>query len=97
MKMAGVPEGTPAVCVCSELKAKNLMRLTGVVEMAVGMAILKGPTRPGAYGQRLAGSDYRQPDLVRKALRRGRARGQSGGSGLRAGAVVREETSNTTA
>lgn len=49
MKMAGVPEGTPAVCVCSELKAKNFMRLTGVVEMAVGAGILKGPTRIGAY------------------------------------------------
>lgn len=31
------------------MKPKNFMRLTGVVEMAVGAAILKRPTRIGAY------------------------------------------------
>lgn len=31
------------------MSGKNFMRLTGVVEMAVGAAILKGPTRLGAY------------------------------------------------
>jgi hypothetical protein len=31
------------------MSGKNFMRLTGVVEMAVGATILKGPTRTGAY------------------------------------------------
>ena len=31
------------------MSSKNFMRLTGLVEIAVGAAILRGPTRAGAY------------------------------------------------
>jgi hypothetical protein len=31
------------------MRPKNFMRLAGVLEMALGAAVLKGPTRIGAY------------------------------------------------
>ena len=40
---------SPAAARRLPMSGKNFMRLVGVVEMGVGAAILRGPTRTGAY------------------------------------------------
>ncbi len=40
---------SPAAARRLPMSGKNFMRLVGVVEMGVGAAILRGPTRAGAY------------------------------------------------